>query len=166
LTDPMSHLDMLRVGAGLVGIDPTGTTVLKPAMTLEAPLVQIREVRAGTGVGYGHAWHAPSTTRLGLVPLGYADGIPRHATNQAEVLISGVRCRVVGRVSMDQTVIDLGQVSAAPGDRVTIFGPGDRGEPTVKEWASWCGTIEHEIVTGIGPRVRRTVIPNSPRLVR
>lgn len=166
LTDPMSHLDMLRVGAGLVGIDPTGTTSLKPAMTLEAPLIQIREVRAGTGVGYGHAWRAPDATRLGLVPLGYADGIPRSATNQGEVLIGGVRCPIVGRVSMDQTVVDLGQTPAAPGDRAIIFGPGDRGEPTVKEWASWCGTIEHEIVTGIGSRVRRQTIPNAPRRVR
>lgn len=166
LTDEMSHLDMLRVGAGLVGIDPTGTTALRPAMALDAPLVQIREVSAGTGVGYGHVWRATAETRLGLVPLGYADGIPRHATNRAQVLVGGVRCPVVGRVSMDQTVIDLGRVPAVPGDRVTIFGPGDRGEPTVKEWAAWCGTIEHEIVTGIGPRVRRHTTPNSPRLVR
>lgn len=135
-------------------------------MALDAPLVQIREVSAGTGVGYGHVWRATAETRLGLVPLGYADGIPRHATNRAQVLVGGVRCPVVGRVSMDQTVIDLGRVPAVPGDRVTIFGPGDRGEPTVKEWAAWCGTIEHEIVTGIGPRVRRHTIPNSPRLVR
>lgn len=166
LTDEMSHLDMLRVGAGLVGIDPTGTTSLRPAMTLDAPLVQVREVSAGNGVGYGHVWRATAETRLGLVPLGYADGIPRHATNRAQVHVGGVRCPVVGRVSMDQTVIDLGEAPAVPGDRVTIFGPGDRGEPTVKEWAEWCGTIEHEIVTGIGPRVRRHTTPNSPRLVR
>lgn len=166
LTDEMSHLDMLRVGAGLVGIDPTGTTSLRPAMTLDAPLVQIRNVSAGTGVGYGHVWRAAAETRLGLVPLGYADGIPRHATNRAQVHVGGVRCPVVGRVSMDQIVIELGAAPAVPGDRVTIFGPGDRGEPTVKEWAAWCGTIEHEIVTGIGPRVRRQTIPSSPRLVR
>ena len=158
LTDPRTHHTMSRVGAGLVGIDPTGTTPLRPSMTLTAPVVQVRRVRAGTGVGYGHAYVAPAPTHLGLVPLGYADGIPRAASGLAEVLVRGVRRPVVGRVSMDQLVVDLGSRRLDPGEAVTVFGPGDHGEPTVADWARWAGTIEHEIVTGLGARVERRTI--------
>ncbi|MBJ7358575.1 alanine racemase [Nocardioides sp.] len=157
LTDPLSHHTMSRVGAGLVGIDPSRATGLRPAMTLTAPLVSVRRARAGTPVGYGHTWVAPTTTWLGLVPLGYADGLPRVASGRAEVLVRGVRRPLVGRLSMDMAVVDLGDTGAAVGEPVTVFGPGDRGEPTVAEWAGWSGTIEHEIVTGLGPRLRRSV---------
>ena len=155
LADPLSHHTMSRVGAGLVGIDPSGTTRLRPALTLTAPLVTVREVRAGTGVGYGHMWTAPRRTRLGLVPLGYADGLPRLASNRAEVQVHGRRRPLVGRISMDMAVVDLGDLPAGAGDRVTIFGPGDAGEPTTAEWAAWSDTSEHEIVTGLGPRLHR-----------
>ncbi|MCW2843423.1 MAG: alanine racemase [Nocardioides sp.] len=154
LTDPRSHHTVVRIGAGLVGIDPSGTTRLRPALTLTAPLVSVRRVRAGTTVGYSHTWTAPATTHLGLVPLGYADGLPRAASGRAHVLVRGLRRPVVGRISMDQVVVDLGG-EVAVGETVTVFGPGDAGEPTVAEWAGWAGTIEHEIVTGIGPRVHR-----------
>ena len=159
LTDPRTHHTMSRVGAGLVGIDPSGTTPLSPALTLTAPLVQVRRVRAGTSVGYGHEHRTAAATELGLVPLGYADGLPRPASGRAQVLVRGRRRPVVGRISMDQLVIDLGDTGAEPGEPVTVFGPGAHGEPTAREWAGWAGSIEHEIVTGIGARVRRRTVP-------
>jgi alanine racemase len=155
LTQPAARHSMFRVGAGLVGIDPTGTHRLRGALTLEAKIVDVRDVAARTPVGYGHGWLAPRATRLALVAAGYADGVPRTATADAEVLVSGRRCRVVGRVSMDQLVVDLDGAPGMPGDRATVFGPGDRGEPTVADWARWCGTIPNEIVTGVGARVER-----------
>ncbi|MET0822023.1 MAG: alanine racemase [Aeromicrobium sp.] len=165
LTDPASHHDMCRVGAGLVGIDPSGTTSLRAAMTLRAPLVSVRSVPAGTGVGYGHTHVTDRRTTLGLLPVGYADGIPRSASGRGEVLVLGRRCRTVGLVSMDQLVVDLGDVPARPGDTVTVMGPGDDGEPTVTEWASWAQTLPHDVVTGLGPRIARTVhAARSPRL--
>ena len=154
LTDPLSHHTMCRAGAGLVGIDPSGTTELRPALALTVPLVTVRRVHAGTPVGYGHTWVAPQATELGLLPLGYADGLPRSASGRAEVQVRGRRRPLVGRISMDMAVVDLGPDGADTGDLVTVFGPGHDGEPTTAEWAAWAGTIEHEIVTGLGPRVR------------
>jgi alanine racemase len=156
LTDPASHHTMSRVGAGLVGIDPTGTTPLAGALTLTAPLTQVRHVRAGTGVGYGHAWSAPRATRLGLLPLGYADGLPRLASGHAEVQVAGVRRPVVGRISMDMAVVDLGDLPVAAGTEVTVLGPGTHGEPTARDWAGWADTLPHEVVTGLGARAGRT----------
>lgn len=158
LTDPASRHDLSRVGAGLVGIDPSRTVALRPALTAAAPLIDIREVGAGTGVGYGNDWIASDVTRLGLVPLGYADGLPRAAAGRAEVLVSGRRRPLVGRISMDMAVVDLGDTPAHRGDPVTVFGPGDHGEPTVRDWADWAGTIEHELVVGLGPRFERLYI--------
>jgi alanine racemase len=155
LTDPLAHHTMCRVGAGLVGIDPSRTTSLRPALTLTAPLVTVRRVRAGTAVGYGHGAVTDRATYLGLVPLGYADGLPRAASGRAELMVRGRRVPVVGRISMDQSVVDLGTTGAEVGEDVTVFGPGDTGEPTVGDWAAWAGTLEHEIVTGIGARVPR-----------
>ncbi|HJQ05758.1 MAG TPA: alanine racemase C-terminal domain-containing protein, partial [Nocardioides sp.] len=155
LTDPLSHHTLCRVGAGLVGIDPTGTTRLHPAMTLTAPVVSVRDVAPGVSVGYGHTWSAPRATRLALLPVGYADGIPRTASGRAQVWLRGRRCPVVGLVSMDQVVVDVGTAAVHVGEVATIFGSGTQGEPTAAEWAAWAGTIEHDIVTGIGSRVRR-----------
>jgi alanine racemase len=164
LTDPASHHTLCRIGAGLVGIDESGTTRLRHALTLTAPLVSVRAVAEGTGVGYGHAWTAPSATRLGLIPLGYADGLPRAATGRAEVLVAGVRRPLVGRISMDSAVVDLGPGTAAGaaeiGDVVTVFGTGTGAHgdaPTTADWARWADTLEHEIVTGLGPRIVRRV---------
>lgn len=161
LTDPASHHTLCRVGAGLVGIDESGTTRLSHALTLTAPLVSVRAVAAGTGVGYGHTWTAPVATRLGLIPLGYADGLPRAATGRAAVLVTGVRRPLVGRISMDSAVVDLGSDSTVEiGDIVTVFGPGTGARahaPTTADWARWADTLEHEIVTGLGPRIARRV---------
>nr|WP_269329904.1 alanine racemase [Kineosporia babensis] len=155
LNDPLSHHTMSRIGAGLFGIDPLNR--LHPALTLTTPLISVRTVRKGTGVGYGHSWVAPDTTRLGLIGLGYADGLPRAASNRAQVLVRGERRPLVGRISMDMAVIDLGTAEAGPGEPVTVFGPGGQGEPTIAEWASWAGTIEHEVMTGLGSRPVRRV---------
>lgn len=157
LTDPMTHLDMVRVGAGLVGIDPSGTTRLAHALRFTAPVVQVRRVAAGTGVGYGHTYVTDRPTTLALLPVGYADGLPRAASNRAEVFVAGRRRRLVGAISMDQAVVDLGDDPVGPGTEAIVFGQGAEGEPTVDDWARWAGTIPHEIVTGIGPRVRRCV---------
>jgi alanine racemase len=159
LTDVRNHFDLVRVGAGLLGIDPVGGQGLQPAVTLRAPLDGVRRVPAGTPVGYGHTWRAPRDTVLGRIPLGYADGVPRTTTEPLHVGFDGRRCPVVGRVSMDQAVVDLGPL-ARPGMRVgetvTVFGPGDAGEPRLADWARWSGRLDAELLVGFGPRVRRT----------
>ncbi|GLY26780.1 alanine racemase [Kineosporia sp. NBRC 101731] len=155
LNDPLSHHTTVRVGAGLFGIDPSGAGRMRPTLTLTAPVIGLRRVGAGTAVGYGQTWTAPMTTQLGLIGVGYADGLPRRASNRAQVLVRGVRRPLVGRISMDMAVIDLGEEGARMGDVVTVFGPGAAGEPTVAEWASWADTIEHEMMTGLGPRLAR-----------
>jgi alanine racemase len=157
LTDPDTHLDLVRIGAGLVGIDPSGSTRLHPALRLTAPVVQVRRVPAGVGVGYGHTHVTDRATHLALLPIGYADGLPRAASGRAEVMVAGRRRPVVGLISMDQVVVDMGDQPVDPGTEAVVFGPGDVGEPTVDDWARWAGTIPHEIVTGIGHRVRRSV---------
>lgn len=162
LTDPASHFDLVRAGAALVGIDPSGTTPLRTALTLTAPIVAVRRVAAGTPVGYAHAWRAPAATTLGLVPVGYGDGVPRNSWSKAEVQVGGRRRRIAGRISMDQLVVDLGDDAVRPGEIATVFGPGDGGEPTLGEWAAWADTIAHELVTGLGPRLRRHVLPADP----
>jgi alanine racemase len=166
LTDPRTHHSLCRIGAGLAGIDPSRTTRLHPALTLTAPVVAVRRVRAGRSVGYGHFWAAPADTTVGLLAAGYADGLPRAASGQAEIMVRGHRCHVAGLISMDQTVIDLGDQQVEPGEVATVFGPGASGEPTVADWATWAGTIEHEIVTGIGGRVHRQVTGEGLRSAR
>jgi alanine racemase len=168
LTLPGTRFTASRIGAGLVGIDLSRTATLKAPMTLTAPIVSVRAVAIGTAVGYGHDWVAPRSTHLGLVGLGYADGLPRSSSGKAEALVNGRRHAIVGRMSMDQFVIDLADSGAAVGDSVLVFGPGAAGEPTVEEWAEWSGTIEHEIVTrvgaGVGTRVRRSTIGGPSRV--
>ncbi|WP_150307475.1 alanine racemase [Planctomonas psychrotolerans] len=151
--------NLARIGAGLYGIDPSNTSdVLMPALELTTRVVHAHGARAHTGVGYGHDYVTAGPTRLALLPLGYADGLPRSAAGRAEVLIRGRRRPLVGRFSMDMVVVDTGTDSVQPGEPVTVFGTGDDGAPTVTEWARWAGTIPHEIVTGIGTRVTR--VPN------
>lgn len=166
LTDPRSHHTTVRVGAGLVGIDPSGSTALSWAMTLTAPVVSVRRVRGGTGVGYGHTWIAPRATTLALLPLGYADGLPRAASGRAEVLLRGRRRPVVGRVSMDQVVVDVGDEPVLAGETATVLGPGHDGEPTPADWGAWSDTLPHEVVTGFGPRIARGTALASLRGVR
>ncbi|ROQ39744.1 alanine racemase [Frondihabitans sp. PhB188] len=158
LTQPEALYDLSRVGAGLYGIDPSRTTSLHSALTLTAPIVSVKRVGAGAGVGYAHTWSTSRPTSLALLPVGYGDGLPRTASGRAWVQVRGRRRPVVGLFSMDQVVVDVGDDPVMAGETATVFGPGDHGEPTVREWADWSGTIDHAIVVGIGARVtRRTV---------
>ncbi len=156
---PEARYDLVRVGGGSYGLAtlPGGPPAwLRPAMTLRARLALVKRVPAGTGVSYGHRYVTPRETTLGLVPLGYADGIPRSATGLPLVWARGRRWRIAGTVCMDQLLIDFGDEPVAEGDEVVLFGPGDDGEPTAQEWGEELGTISYEIVTGISARVPRT----------
>jgi len=156
---PSSRYDVVRVGLASYGLDPAPDvphgTDLRPAMTVRAPLALSKRVEKGEGVSYGHTWVADEDTTVGLVPVGYGDGVPRHGSNVVEVAVDGVRRPVRGRVCMDQVVADLGGDLPAPGTDVVLFGPGDHGEPTAQEWAEACGTISYEIVTRMGGRLVR-----------
>jgi alanine racemase len=157
---PSSRFDLVRCGIASYGLHPApgvGPDLgLEPAMTVTAPLALTKTLPAGASVSYGHTWTAPGPTRVGLVPLGYGDGVPRHAGNAAEVWVAGKRRPVRGRICMDQFVVELGEdVEAAPGDEVVLFGPGTSGEPTADDWARACGTIHYEIVTRMGGRLSR-----------
>lgn len=149
LNDPSSHHDLVRVGAGLYGIAPASAG-LRFAATLTAPVVSVRDVPANTAVGYAHTWTTHRPTRLALLPIGYADGLPRATSHQAHVLVRGRPRTVAGMFSMDQIVIDVGDDPIAPGEPVTILGPGDHGEPTPADWAGWAQTIPHELLTALG----------------
>ncbi|MCW2880442.1 MAG: Alanine racemase [Sphaerisporangium sp.] len=158
VTLPEAHYDMVRPGIAVYGLSPIpelGDFGLRPAMTLSARIAMVKRVAAGTGVSYGHLYTTERETTLAVVPLGYADGVMRGATNRAEVLAAGRRRTVAGRVCMDQFMIDMGDDQVSEGDEVVLFGPGTSGEPTAQEWADSLGTITHEIVTRIGSRVPR-----------
>ena len=166
MTRPDTVFDLVRCGIGVYGVDPLTVPAdidLRPAMTLRARVALVKRVPAGHGVSYGLTYRTSRETTLALVPLGYADGIPRAASNVAEVLLHGRRRRIAGRVAMDQFVLDCGDDEIAAGDEVLVFGPGNSGEPTANEFGQWCGTIGYEIVTRIGPRVPRRYIggPNG-----
>ncbi|MGQ4387593.1 alanine racemase [Streptomyces sp. SAS_270] len=164
LTLPESHFDLVRTGIAVYGISPgpeVGTPAdfgLRPVMTLSASLALVKQVPGGHGVSYGHHYVTPGETTLGLVPVGYADGIPRHASGTGPVLVGGKWRTVAGRVAMDQFVVDLGGDEPEPGAQAVLFGPGDRGEPTAEDWAQAAGTIAYEIVTRIGTRVPRVYV--------
>ena len=162
LAAPGAHFDLVRPGIAVYGVSPGGELGppehygLAPAMTLRARLAGVKRVQAGQGVSYGHEYVTSAETTLGLVPLGYADGVPRAAGGRGPVLAAGRVRPVAGRVCMDQFVIDLGDDAAEPGDEVVLFGSPTRGEPAVEDWAAASGTIGYEIVTRLGPRIHRT----------
>ena len=163
LTNNVAHKNIIRWGIGLYGLSPdinnlgdSKSLKLKPAMRLKAKLHLVKAVKAGVSVGYGGTAITKSDTKLGVVTLGYADGVPRNANNLAGVFVDGKRAPLIGRVSMDQFVVDLGiNSSAKTGDEVIVFGDGSSGEYTADEWAKASGTINYEIVTRIGSRVPR-----------
>jgi alanine racemase len=165
LSRPDLALDVLRAGIAIYGLTPgaaMGTSRdlgLTPAMTLRARLAHVKTITPGTRVSYGGSWVAEQSTTVGLVPVGYADGIPRSASNRAEVLVGNRRCPVLGVIAMDQFVVDLGSTSSdQPGEEVVVFGSGASGEPTADDWAAWAGTIGYEIVTRVSARVPREYI--------
>jgi alanine racemase len=125
-------------------------------MTLLGRISQVKSLPAGHGISYGHAYTTPQATRVALIPMGYADGLPRHAGNAGPVALAGSRATVAGRVCMDQFVVDAGPDAAvSEGDVAILFGDGAGGGPTAQDWAEAAGTISYEIVTRIGPRVPR-----------
>ena len=160
---PSARFDLVRVGIATYGLDPapghTPDLGLVPAMTARASLALVKDVEEDTAVSYGRTWTAERPTRLGLVPVGYADGLPRAGSNHAEVLVAGARRPVRGRICMDQLVVELdpelGDAEVQAGDDAVIFGPGAQGEPTAQDWAEACGTISYEIVTRVGGRLTR-----------
>jgi alanine racemase len=159
LTVPESRLDLVRFGGACYGLStlPGGApSWLRPAMTLRARLALVKRVPAGTGVSYGHRYVTSRETTLGLVPLGYADGVPRGAAGLPLVSARGRRWPIAGTVCMDQFVIDFGDEPVTTDDEVVLFGPGDGGEPTAQEWGEALGTISYDLATGIGARVPRT----------
>ncbi|MFL4473901.1 alanine racemase [Paeniglutamicibacter sp. MACA_103] len=165
LTRPDAHYDMVRLGLGLYGLSPfagedPSRYGLRPAMTLMSRIANVKKVPAGQGVGYGLRYHTEKETYLGLVPMGYADGVPRAALN-APVSINGKTYLVRGTIAMDQFVVDLGpdvDVAEILGSEVILFG---EGGPSVTEWADAAGTINYEIVTRISPRVPRRLVEGT-----
>ncbi len=160
LSRPEARLDLVRVGIGMYGLSPfagvpAADLGLRPAMRLSAEVVSVKSVPAGSGVSYGFDYRTRDATRLALVAIGYADGVPRQASNAGPVVIGDGRFRVAGRVAMDQFVVDVGDARVRAGERAVLFGDPARGEPSADEWADAAGTINYEIVTRIGPRVQR-----------
>jgi len=167
LLDSASAFDMVRTGIAMYGLSPDAKTMgdsrklgLKPVMQLRAKLYLVKDVAAGSPVGYGATAVTEKDTKLGVVAMGYADGIPRIAQG-AGVFIDGKRAPIIGRVSMDQFVVDLGVSSTAKsGDWVVVFGDGSHGEYTADDWGNASLSINYEIVTRIGPRVSRIYAPH------
>jgi alanine racemase len=165
LTNPGAAYDLVRPGLAVYGLSPVpnlgdpASFGLTPAMTLTADLAVTKVVPAGQGLSYGHQYVTTADTTVGLVPIGYADGVPRNATNAGPVSVGGIRHTIAGRVCMDQFVLDLGPGSGAQaGDPVTLFGTGESGEPTAQDWADATDTISYEIVARIGSRVPRVYL--------
>jgi alanine racemase len=159
LTRPDSHFDLVRSGIAVYGLTPVpGQSFgLRPAMSARARVLLTKRVPAGQGVSYGHTYTTSRETTLAQIPLGYADGIPRCASNVGPIQLGGAVRTIAGRVCMDQVVLDCGDDPVVAGDVAVLFGPGDNGEPTADDWAATVDTINYEIVTRFGsariPRV-------------
>jgi alanine racemase len=163
---PDTRFNTVRIGIGLYGLSPFDDADahelgLIPAMTLRASVAAVRRVPAGKGVSYSYTYRAPKETSLALVPLGYADGIPRQASNAGRVAIGGELHSVAGRIAMDQFVVAVGDATVSAGDDVVIFGNPQNGVPSATDWANAAGTINYEVVTRIGARVPRVYRANS-----
>ncbi|HEY9180941.1 MAG TPA: alanine racemase [Candidatus Baltobacteraceae bacterium] len=168
---PQTRLDMVRIGIALYGLWPSPQTRvamsgahfdLQPALSLHSSLAAIRSVEAGAPIGYGNSYHAPKRTRIGVVPLGYADGIPRLLSNRGAFLVHGERCPIVGRVCMNMTMIDLAAApQARPGDEVVLLGRHGAGEVSADDWGEWAQTISYEIVTRLPAELPRVYEPLS-----
>ena len=161
LSRPDLAFDMVRPGIAVYGLSPVpalGDMGLIPAMAVKCVVALVKSVRAGEGVSYAHTWIADRDTTVALMPIGYADGVFRSLGGRLDVLINGRRRPGVGRICMDQFMVDLGpgHVDVAEGDEAILFGPGTRGEPTAQDWADLLGTIHYEVVTSPRGRIART----------
>lgn len=162
LWHPASRYDLVRIGIGMYGLSPNGERTaagdlgLEPAMQVQARISSVKEITPGTGVSYGHTWRADSMTLIGLVPIGYADGLPRNLGNTVQFAVGGSRVAQIGTIAMDQCVVNLESAPGArPGDIVNVFGTGAEGEMTADQLARLMGTVGYEIVTRLGVRVPR-----------
>jgi alanine racemase len=158
---PDARYDLVRVGIVIYGVTPApgvGTDLgLRPALALRSAVSHTKRLRAGDRVSYGLRYTLRNDATIATVPIGYADGVPRNlAATEAEVVIRGTRCRIAGTVTMDQLMVDVGDLPVEVGDTVTLLGRDGDGEVTAEEWAQRLGTIGYEIVCGIGPRVPRS----------
>jgi alanine racemase len=162
LTREDLHFDLVRPGIALYGGIPVpGRDFgLRPVMTLAAPVILLKTLKAGEGVSYGHTWHAPRDTVVGLIPAGYADGVFRNLSGRFEVGIGGRRFPSVGRVCMDQFVVDLGPDGGgvSEGDTAVLFGVGG---PSAGDWAQLLGTIDYEVLTAVHGRTHRRYLPEA-----
>jgi len=163
LTLPEARYDLVRLGIAVYGLSPFGgghgaELGLRPAMTLRGRVAAVRRVPAGTGVSYDYTYRTAEETTLVLVPLGYAEGIPRHASNRGPVWIGGRTFHISGRVAMDQFVVDVGDLDVEVGDEVVLFGDPATGVPGADDWAEAADTINWEIVTRLGGRLARTFV--------
>ncbi|UDY24310.1 alanine racemase [Nocardioides sp. Kera G14] len=167
VTRPSARFDLVRCGIATYGLDPAPGVDhgldLRPALSLQAELAMVKELEAGAAVSYGGRWVAPHATVVGLVPAGYAEGIPRASAGSAEVLVAGARRPMRGSVCMDQFVVELGVEcrDLKPGEPVLLLGPGTQGEPTAQDWADASGTIHYEIVTRLGGRLTRRYVDSN-----
>lgn len=157
---PETRLGCVRIGIGIYGLSPfadrsSADLGLRPAMTLRAAVAAVRRVDAGHGVSYGYQHRTERESSLALIPIGYADGVPRSASGRGPVWIGGTPFAVAGRIAMDQFVVDVGDHPVAVGDEAVLFGDPTLGVPSADDWARAAGTINYEIVTRIGPRVLR-----------
>ncbi|CAL9528519.1 Alanine racemase [Nocardiopsis dassonvillei] len=163
LTLPEARFDLVRGGIASYGLSPIpdyDVPGLRPAMTLRARVALTKRVPPGSGVSYGHRYVTDRETTLALVPLGYADGVPRAATNRGPVLLGGRERVISGTVCMDQFVVDVGDDEVAAGEYAVLFGDpaGHPGAPSAQDWARVLDTIPYEIVTRVGPRVPREYV--------
>ena len=159
---PSLRFSMVRFGIAAYGLAPTPEhrdIGLVPAARFEASVINVKRLSAGDGVSYNFLWTAPAETTVALVSAGYADGIPRAATGRAEVEIRGRRYPVVGRIAMDQIVVNVGDDEVVEGDVVGIWGDPADGTPSASDWADWAETIPYDIATGVGGRVHRIDVP-------
>ncbi len=161
MSRPDLAFDLVRPGIAVYGLSPVpqlGDMGLVPAMTVKCAVALVKSIRAGESVSYGHTWTAQRDTNLALMPIGYADGVFRSLGGRLTVLINGRRRPGVGRICMDQFVVDLGPgpVDVAEGDEAILFGPGTSGEPTAQDWADLLGTIHYEVVTSPRGRITKT----------
>ena len=161
MSRPDLVFDLVRPGIAVYGLSPVpdlGDMGLIPAMTVKCVVSLVKSIRTGEGVSYGHTWIAERDTNLALMPIGYADGVFRALGGRLEVLINGRRRPGVGRICMDQFLVDLGpgRLDVTEGDEAILFGPGTRGEATAQDWADLLGTIHYEVVTSPRGRITRT----------
>ena len=163
---PQTRLDLVRFGIALYGLWPSKQThaaapaelTLEPALSFESVIAAVRKIEAGTAVGYGGTFRAPRPMRVGVVPLGYADGIPRALSNRGAFAVGGKRCPVAGRVCMNMTILDLGSTNARPGDHVVLIGRDGDVAISADDWADWADTINYEIVARLPAGLTRTYV--------